>query len=154
MIMYYEVRVKRTCITDGNAYGTLKESYLVNAVSYTDAEASVARYMETVYPGAEYSVQRISKSRVESYVQEELADGQKKPEAYYKVRCAYVEDIDGHAKKRKVMVLVNAFDVEKAALTALSIYDSDGDLKHEEVVKVEKTSIVDVIDISGEELRS
>lgn len=151
--MYYEVRVKRTCITDGNAYGTLKESYLVNAVSYTDAEASVARYMETVYPGAEYSVQRISKSRVEDYVQEELADGQKRPEAYYKVRCAYVEDIDGHAKKRKVMVLVNAVDVEKAASMALSSYDPDGELGYE-VVKVEKTSIVDVINTSDEELRS
>ena len=151
--MYCEVRVKRTCITDGNAYGTLKESYLVNAVSHTDAEASVARYMETVYPGAEYSVQRISKSRVEDYVQAFLGDGEKKPEAYYKVRCVYVEDIDGHAKKRKVMALVNASDVEKAASLALSSYDPDGSLKYE-VVKVEKTSIVDVINTSGEELRS
>ena len=151
--MYYEVRVKRTCITDGNAYGTLKESYLVNAVSYTDAEASVARYMETVYPGAEYSIQRISKSKVKGYVQEELADGQKRPEVYYKVSCVYVEDIDGHAKKRRMVVLVNTFDLEKAASEVLSSYDPDGNLKYG-VVKVEKTSIVDVIDISGEELRS
>jgi len=151
--MYYEVKVKRTCITDGNAYGTLKESYLVNAVSYTDVEASVARYMETVYPGAEYSVQRISKSKVEDFVSVLLADGTEKPETYYKVRCAYLEDIDGHAKKRKVMALVNAPDVEKAATTVLSSYDPDGNL-HYEVVKVEKTSIVDVINTSDEELRS
>lgn len=151
--MYYEVRVERTCITDGNAYGTLKESYLVNAVSYTDAEASVARYMETVYSGAEYSVQRISKSKVKGYVQEELADGQKKPEAYYKVSCVYVEDIDGHAKKRRMVVLVNTSDLEKAASGVLSSYDPDGNLKYG-VMKVEKTSIVDVINTSDEELRS
>ena len=153
MIMYYEAKVKRTCITDGNAYGTTKESYLVSAVNYTDVEASVARYMETVYPGAEYSVQRISRSRVEDYVQAFLSDGGKNPEAYYKVRCAYVEDIDGHVKKRKVMALVNAPDVEKAASMALSNYDPDGKLGYE-VVKVEKTSIVDVINTSDEELRS
>lgn len=151
--MYYEVKVKRTCITDGNAYGTTKESYLVSAVNYTDVEASVARYMETAHTGAEYSVQRISKSKVEDVVNVLLADGEKRPETYYKVRCAYVEDIDGHIKKRKAMALVNAPDVEKAASMALSSYDPDGELGYE-VVKVEKTSIVDVINTSDEELRS
>lgn len=149
--MYYEAKVKRTCITDGNAYGTVKESYLVSAVNYTDVEASVARYMETVHTGAEYGVQRISKSKVEDVVGVLLAE--EKPETYYKVRCAYVEDIDGHAKKRKVMALVNAPDVEKAAAMVLSSYDPEGDLGYE-VVKVEKTSIVDVINTSDEELRS
>lgn len=151
--MYYEAKVKRTCITDGNAYGTTKESYLVSAVNYTDVEASVARYMETAHTGAEYSVQRISKSKVEDVVNVLLTDGEKRPETYYKVRCAYVEDIDGHIKKRKAMALVNAPDVEKAASMALSNYDPDGEFGYE-VVKVEKTSIVDVINTSDEELRS
>lgn len=151
--MYYEVKVKRTCITDGNAYGTLKESYLVSAVSYTDVEASVVCYMEAVHSGDEYGVQRIFKSKVDDYVSMFLADGEESPETYYKVRCTYLEDIDGHVKKRKVVALVNAPDVEKAATMVLSSYDPDGSM-HYEVVKVEKTSIVDVINTSDEELKS
>ena len=126
---------------------------MVSAVSYTDVEASVARYMEVVHPGAEYGVQRISKSKVEDFVSVFLADGEERPETYYKVRCTYLEDIDGHVKKCKVMALVNAPDVEKATTMVLSSYDPDGSL-HYEVIKVEKTSIVDVINTSDEELKS
>lgn len=151
--MYYEAKVKRTCITDSNAYGTTKESYLVDAVNYTDVEASVARFMEIAHPGDEYTVQRISKSKVEDVIGVKLAGGQERPETHYKVRCSYVEDIDGHTKRRKAFALVNALDVEVAASVALDHYDSTGQLGYE-VVKVEKTSIVDVINTSDEELRS
>lgn len=151
--MYYEAKVRRTCITEANSYGITKESYLVDAVNYTDVEVSVARFMELTHPGDEYTVQRISKSKVEDVIGVKLADGQERPKTYYKVRCAYVEDIDGHAKKRKAFALVNAPDVEVAASVALDHYDSTGQLGYE-VVRVEKTAIVDVINTSDEELES
>ena len=111
--MYYEVKVKRTCIVEeNNAYGTVKESYLVDAVNYTDVEASVARYMNSEHSGDGYNIQKISKSKVDDLIVKELGDGGKRYDTYYKVRCAYVENIDGHTKKRKVIALVNAGGVE------------------------------------------
>lgn len=152
--MFYEVKIKRTCIVEeNNSYGTIKESYLVNAVNYTDVESSVARYMTSKHPGDDYNIQKISKSKVDDLIMKGLAEGEEKLETYYKVRCAYIEDIDGHIKKRKVIALVNAADVEKASSMALTNYDPEETL-HYEVVKVEKTSIVGVIDMCDENFES
>lgn len=151
--MYYEVKVKRTCIVEeNNAYGTIKESYLVDAVNYTDVEASVARYMNSEHSGDDYNIQKISKSKVDDLIIKVLVDGEEKLETYYKVRCAYVENIDGHTKKRKVIALVNAGGVEEASSMALTNYDPE-DILHYEVVKVEKTSIVGVINNACDEER-
>lgn len=147
--MYYEVKVKRTCIVEvDNVYGTVKESYLVDAVNYTDVEASVARYMNSEHSGDGYNIQKISKSKVDDLIMKELGGG----ETYYKVRCAYMESVDGHMKKRKVIALVNAVSVEEASSMALTNYDPEGTL-HYEVVKVEKTSIVGVINNTCDEER-
>lgn len=152
--MFYEVKIKRTCIIEeNNSYGTIKESYLVNAVNYTDVESSVARYMTSKHPGDDYNIQKISKSKVDDLIMKGLAEGKERLETYYKVRCAYIEDIDGHIKKRKVIALVNAADVEKASSMALTNYDPEETL-HYEVVKVEKTSIVGVIDMCDENFES
>lgn len=152
--MFYEVKIKRTCIVEeNNSYGTIKESYLVNAVNYTDVESSVARYMTSKHPGDDYNIQKISKSKVDDLIMKGLAEGEERLETYYKVRCAYIEDIDGHIKKRKVIALVNAADVEKASSMALTNYDPKETL-HYEVVKVEKTSIVGVIDMCDENFES
>lgn len=152
--MFYEVKIKRTCIIEeNNSYGTIKESYLVNAVNYTDVESSVARYMTSKHPGDDYNIQKISKSKVDDLIMKGLAEGEERLETYYKVRCAYIEDIDGHIKKRKVIALVNAADVEKASSMALTNYDPEETL-HYEVVKVEKTSIVGVIDMCDENFES
>ena len=152
--MFYEVKIKRTCIIEeNNSYGTIKESYLVNAVNYTDVESSVARYMTSKHPGDDYNIQKISKSKVDDLIMKGLAEGEERLETYYKVRCAYMEDIDGHIKKRKVIALVNAADVEKASSMALTNYDPEETL-HYEVVKVEKTSIVGVIDMCDENFES
>lgn len=152
--MFYEVKIKRTCIVEeNNSYGTIKESYLVNAVNYTDVESSVARYMTSKHPGDDYNIQKISKSKVDDLIMKGLAEGEERLETYYKVRCAYIEDIDGHIKKRKVIALVNAADVEKASSMALTNYDPEETL-HYEVVKVEKTSIVGVIDMCDENFES
>lgn len=148
--MYYEVKIKKTCIVEeNNAYGTIKESYLVNAVNYTDVESSVACYMNSEHPGNDYSIQKISKSKVDDLIVKVLVDGEKRSDTYYKVRCAYMEDVDGHIKKRKVIALVNAAGVEEASSMALTNYDPEETL-HYEVVKVEKTSIVGVINMCDE----
>lgn len=119
--MFYEVKIKRTCIVEeNNSYGTIKESYLVNAVNYTDVESSVARYMNCEHPGDDYNIQKISKSKVDDLIMKGLAEGEERLEAYYKVRCVYMEGIDGHIKKRKVIALVNAADVEKGILHGLN----------------------------------
>lgn len=152
--MFYEVKIKRTCIVEENSsYGIIKESYLVGAVNYTDVESSVARYMNREHPGDDYNIQKISKSKVDDLIMKGLAEGEERLETYYKVRCAYMEDIDGHTKKRKVIALVNAADVEKASSMALTNYDPEKTL-HYEVVKVEKTSIVGVIDMCDENFES
>lgn len=152
--MYYEVRIKRTCIIEeNNSYGTIKESYLVDAVNYTDVEASVARYMNSEHSGDDYNIQKISKSKVDDLIIKVLIDGEERSETYYKVRCAYMENVDGHTKKCKVIALVNAASVEEASSMALTNYDSEKTL-HYEVVKVEKTSIVGVINMRDEERES
>lgn len=152
--MYYEVKLKRTCIvSESNAYGVVKENYLVKAVNYTDAEASIAKYMEDRHSGDEYTVQKIAKSKIVNVVRVVPEKDEDAPERFFKVKLSYVESFDGHTKRVRRVVLANADTIEDGTAVVLTAYDPDQSLGCE-VEKIEKTSILDVVNTLCEELKS
>lgn len=51
--MFFEVRTKRLTVTERNAYKTVKELWLFQVESYTEAEARVTEFMNKQFKGEE-----------------------------------------------------------------------------------------------------
>ena len=49
--MFFEVRTKRLTVTERNAYKTVKELWLFQVESYTEAEARVTEFMNKQFKG-------------------------------------------------------------------------------------------------------
>ena len=143
MNTYYEIRVKRTFVNELNAYTTFKEVYLVEAVSYTEAEARITKHVtETLQ--SEINILRISKSKIEGYIGNigEVQAGVE--ESFYKVKITYMTVTDsGRDKKANEYYVTKAVNCEEASDVLLKEYGEQ--LTDMEVTKVEKTKIKEVI---------
>ena len=54
--MFFEVRTKRLTVTERNAYKTVKELWLFQVESYTEAEARVTEFMNKQFKGEDFSI--------------------------------------------------------------------------------------------------
>ena len=109
MQTWFECVVKFIKIDDDGREKKVSESYLFDCVSFTDAEARIAKEMGSIIRG-EYVVDKISKSRIVEIFAHE--DG----EYWWKGKISIVT-IDEKAGKEKVInnfFLVAADDLEQA----------------------------------------
>lgn len=122
---------------------TITEAYLVDAVSYTDAEARL--YQEVATNTPEFTVANISKMK--------LADVffiEESGETWYKCKVAFTtEDDKGREKKLINMMLINAESVKQA-------YDRLEDslktiLMPYEITDINRTPILDIFPYTEED---
>ena len=121
-----------------NSEGLIKkvtENYLVDAMTFTEAEARIAQVME----GQEISLMRSARSNYEEVIEPEGKN------FFYKVKIVFesMDDNTEKAKKTNCFMLVAADDIEeateltKAALSGV-VYDS-------EIESISKTKIIEVV---------
>lgn len=109
MQTWYEVKAAYVKIDDDGREVKASESYLIDAVSFTDAEARMTEELRTMIRG-EFVIDKISKSRIVEIFP--YADG----EFWWKGKISIVT-IDENAGKEKVInnyFLVAADDLEQA----------------------------------------
>lgn len=109
MQQWYEVKAVYVKIDDDGREVKASESYLLDAVSFTDAEARITEQLRTMIRG-EFVIDKISKSRIVEIFPHE--DG----EFWWKGKISIVT-IDEKAGKEKVInnfFLVAADDLEQA----------------------------------------
>ncbi|MGB3467907.1 MAG: DUF4494 domain-containing protein [Cyclobacteriaceae bacterium] len=109
MKIWYSCKVKFTKETEDGFLKQVSENYLVDAVSYTDAESRIYAIMED-YVRGEFSVASISKTNLSEVINYE------DEENWYKCKVTY-STVDGDkAKEVKVTTyfLVSAADVKQA----------------------------------------
>jgi hypothetical protein len=63
--MFFEVRTKRLTVTERNAYKTVKELWLFQVESYTEAEARVTEFMNKQFKGEDFSIPKIQPSKIQ-----------------------------------------------------------------------------------------
>jgi hypothetical protein len=87
----------------------ITEPYLVDAVSFTDAEARIYQALQDVIPG-EFTISDISRSNFADIFHYDDA------ETWYKCKVSYVtvDDIAGKEKKVTNYMLVSAHDIKEA----------------------------------------
>ena len=138
--MFFEVRTKRLSVTEDNAYKTIKESWLLEAINYTEAEKRIHEYMDKNFPKEDLKVDKISTSRVCNV--RTRNDGT----PIWKAKFLVKEENDkGKVKKFSHVVAVDAEDANKANPAAENFIADLWNTEKFEVVKVEKTKFAGVI---------
>lgn len=96
MQTWFECKVKYLKVNHNGLEGLVTESFLLDAVSYTDAESRITKHMMETVKGGEFAIVDIKKSQISEVFAEQ--DG----ESWYKAVISLVT-IDEQAGKEKRM---------------------------------------------------
>ncbi len=109
MQVWFECKVKYTKITESGKEQTVTESFLLDAVSFTDAETRIIRQMQEMVKG-EFSVTDIKKSRIAEVFPYENG------EWWFKatINLVTIDEEAGKEKKLRTLYLIMADDIQEA----------------------------------------
>lgn len=146
MKIWYSCKVKYGKVNDEGIMKPTTEVFLVDAMSYTEAESRIYEAMERDISG-EFTVTNISKTNIGELVHLEEAD------YWYKAKVTYstVDGDSGKEVKVNTYFLVNAEDLKEA-------FDRISDSLNSmlvpfEIPSIAKTNIVEVYPYAEEEER-
>lgn len=132
---YFLVKVRYDKMMDNGVQKTVTEPYLVDALSFTEAET---RITEEITPFAsEFTVSAISRYKIsESF----LGNGDR----YYRCKLEYItlDEKSGSEKKQGMYFLVQARTIEEARNTIVD--EMKKTMIDYDIVKIEETKIMDV----------
>ena len=138
MTNWFECKVKYAKIDEKSGKDkTVTESYLVDAVSFSDAEERIFKELEKLISG-EFTVVAIKRVNYSDVLTNETGD------RYYKVRVTFsaIDEAAGSEKKVFNNMLVPASSVDQASDNAKGVLE--GIIIAYEVVSVSESAIVDV----------
>ena len=136
---WFEVQIKHTKIIEDGRTKKSTDSYLLDAMSYTEAEARIMLEMESVING-DYYINPLKKSNITEVVYSE----DENDDRWYKAKVAIIDadEISGKSKTSFTYYLVAASNInralenlEKALATFIVPY---------EIASIADTPIVDV----------
>ena len=138
MANYFEVKITFSKTLENGKEKKVTECYIVNAVSFTDAEAKVIHHVQDVITGL-FEVKSIRKYKVAEIVPMGSGD------TYFKCKLNFItlDEKSGLEKKTAVNMLVNAttLDVAKSNL----VNHMKGTMADYSIEKIEETKIMAVI---------
>ena len=138
MANYFECKVTFFKTLENGKEKKVTECYIVNAVSFTDAEAKVIHHVQDVITGL-FEVKSIRKYKIAEIVPMGSGD------TYFKCKLNFItlNEKSGLEKKTAVNMLVNAktLDVAKSNL----VNHMKSTLSDYSIEKIEETKIIDVI---------
>lgn len=139
--MFFEVRTKRLTVTERNAYKTVKELWLFEVETYTEAEARVTEFMNTQFKGEDFSIPKIQPSKIQRVEKTEGCDPE---DPFYKVKIELLSENDkGKVVKDPFFILVRAESPEAAITVADEVGDEES--SSHEVVTTAKTKFTGVV---------
>jgi hypothetical protein len=109
MQVWFECKVKYVKVTESGREQTVTENFLLDAVSFTDAETRITRQMREMVKG-EFSVTDIRKSRIAEVFPYENG------EWWFKatINLVTVDEEAGKEKKLRTQYLIMADDIQEA----------------------------------------
>ncbi len=110
MQTWFESKVKYMKVSESGSENMVTENFLLDAVSYTDAETRIIRQMQEMVRGGEFAIVDIKKSRIAEVFPYE--DG----EWWFKatINLVTVDEDAGKEKKIKTYYLIMADDIKEA----------------------------------------
>ena len=138
--MWFECKVRYEKPSEGDATRRVAEAYLVDALSFTEAEARITEEMEPYCSGGEFVVSDIKRAKyAELFHSERDAD-----DRWYKLKLTFItlDEKKGEEKRTSQSVLVQASDLRRA----IDLLDEGmkGSMADYEISAVSETAIMDV----------
>lgn len=106
---FFEVKVKYQKIDDNGKEAIATETYLVDALSYTECEARITKEMEP-FLGQDFQIVNMKRANYNELAEDASAD------RYYKCKAVFVTIDEEKGRERRVAsyILVQANDMEHA----------------------------------------
>lgn len=135
---YFECKVTFTKTLENGKEKKVTECYVVNADSFTDAEAKVIHHVQDVITGL-FEVKSIRKYKVAEIVPMGSGD------TYFKCKLNFItlDEKSGLEKKTAVNMLVNAITLDDAKFDLVEFMK--GTMADYSIEKIEETKIIGVI---------
>lgn len=110
MQTWFESKVKYMKVSESGSESMVTENFLLDAVSYTDAETRIIRQMQQMVKGGEFTIVDIKKSRIAEVFPYENG------EWWFKatISLVTVDEEAGKEKKIRTYYLVMADDIKEA----------------------------------------
>lgn len=135
---WFEASVRYEKVMDNGLSKKVTEPYLVDSLSFTESEERTIKEISPYIHG-EYTIPAIKRSNISEVFDEQDGD------YYWRVKAEYitVDEKSGLEKRTPARFLLKATSYK----TVIAQFDKcmEGTLADYEVVKIEKTAIVDVI---------
>lgn len=139
--IYYEVSIKFDKVQETGLMKKVTEKYLVNAISFTDAEKQAADYI-TPYVSGDYDICAIKRTKIAEIFESENAAADR----YYSAKVAYItlDEKTGAEKRTMQLVMVKATDFDDAREVLQK--GMEGTLGDWVKAQISETRIVDIIE--------
>ena len=108
---WFEAKVKYMKVSEDGKEKKVNEAYLLDAMSYTEAESRITREMESVVSG-DYYISSLKKSNITEVVPSE----DETDDRWYKAKVAIIDadEVSGKEKSSFQYYLVAASDIKRA----------------------------------------
>lgn len=142
---YFLSTVRYEKMMDNGMTKTVNEQYLLDALSFTEAEARTIEEL-TPYISGEFSIPQIAKPRIS----ELMLSNETNADRYYKVKAAFItiDEKTSTEKKTNVFYLVQASDFENAYNRFVK--GMNGSLMDYDIVSIVETQILDYFPVKHE----
>lgn len=137
MALWFECKVRYDKMMENGMVKKVNEPYLVDALTFTEAEARIVEEMKPFISG-EYSISSEKKTRISEIFFNEDGD------RYYQVKMNIItlDEKSGAEKKTSTLILVQASDFEDALKKFQA--GMEGTLSDYEIASITETMIMDV----------
>lgn len=139
MSVWFECKVRYDKLQENGAMKKVTETYLVDALSFTEAEARMVEEM-TPFISGQYSISSEKKTKISEIFRNETGD------RYYLVKVMFItiDEKTAVEKKSASLILVQASDFSEALKNFLEgMKDTMADF---EIASITETPIMDVFD--------
>ena len=137
MTNYFECRVSYDKTLESGAIKQVTESYLVEAMSFTEAEARITQQMQP-YMSGEFSVSAVNRRKYEDV----LLDDDRDKLYHVKLMFITIDEKTAAEKRKPFYLLVQARDIADV-LSQVEILMSDS-VTNYDIVSVSESRILDV----------
>ena len=145
MALWFECKVRYEKMMENGMVKKVNEPYLVDALTFTEAEARIMEEMKPFISG-EYSISSEKKTKISEIFFNEDGD------RYYQVKVNFItlDEKTGTEKKTATLILVQASDFEDALKKFQA--GMEGTMGDYEIASITETMLMDVFpaDLGGE----
>lgn len=139
MALWFETKIRYDKMMENGAVKKVTEPFLVDALSFTEAEARIIEEV-TPFMSGEFSVSAVKKGNISEIFRDEIGD------KWYRVKVAFIslDERSGTEKKSVSTMMVQAIDFRNAYENFMD--GMRGTMSDFEIVSIAETAIMDVYD--------